>query len=598
MKHFKSFAALLLVLAFVLVPCAGAFAEETPAEQWDQLPLGTTGYAVKAPAGYSDLGITEEEDLLGVVANYYNPETELEIEVSRYAVAAEGFEAFAKAQAELFNGTGLEMTELCGLPAARYSAEWDFDGETYKNVTALFDAGSGYIAVDFNYFGKEADKTEEINAILATFGTVETENIRLGSSPYFVTLSKGYYKGEVTPEENAAGLVAYYLNDNLLFDFDVYENAAEGTLEEVAQQLCTADKGSELTLQDLNGVPAYTFTGHDVYDGVEYDTLTCVLDSTNGTFIAVVCWIDNEPMRESALQMLASLKTEDELIPDEPMTLRISDSSVCITLPSTFLSGGVSEEEFSEEGYVAYYYSPYTLFDFGVFQYKVEDELPTLTEFTEEDAADFNGTEIALDEEINGVHYTSYHSDEEYDGINYHCATYSFEEKGNYYQICFFWTDEDAEADVEAVMETLAPVEMTTLALCSDLSVTMPAGFETTPIEYEEYEGLTATKYEKAPLTFIVYDLPDLEGIQQYTLDEFAALECEQYNGTDLNFTEINGIPVAYYYYTDTDELCNSYAILTYCIRYGESGYLDIDFYIDDYVAMYQAQAVINSLTK
>lgn len=597
MKHIKSFAALLLTLALVLVPFAGVFADEAPAEeQRDQLPLGSADYAITVPAGYTDSGVTDEEYEFGLVAAYTNPVDGLEIDVSRFAVSADGFEAFAKAQAELFAATGFEVTEINGLPAARFDTEWNIDGANYMDKSIVLDAGSEYIILDFCYFSADGDKSAEIEEILATLAPAETEYIRLGSSPYFVTLTKGYYNGEVTPEENASGMVAYYLNDNLLFDFDIYENAAEGTLEEVAQQLCAADKGTDLALQDLNGVPAYTFNGHDIYDGVNYDTVTCVLESTNGTFVAVVCWIDNEPMRLAALNMLSSIKTEDELIPDEPMVLRIGASELSLSLPTTFVQGGVTEEEYEQDGYIGCYYSPYGLFDIDVYQFAVADELPTLAGFTEKDAADYNGTEIALDEQINGVALTSYRSVETYDDIDYQCLTYTFEEDGYYYQVCFYWTDADAAADVEAVMETLAPVEMTSEKIGrTDYSVTLPAGFEKTPVEYEGVD-VAAAKYEKDPLTFYVFDLIDTEN--HYSLEECAAAEVEYYNGTGLTFTEINGIPAAYYYYTRTDELFNTYGVLTYIIENGETGYVDFDFYIDDYVAMCQALDVINSLTK
>ena len=599
MKHMNKITALLLALILVLAPCAGVLAEENAAPaDWEQLPIGTTGYAIKAPAGYVDIGVTDEEFVLGMVSSFVNSDTDIDIDVSQFLPAAEGFEAFATAQCEMYNGTEFTMNEFNGVQAAGYRTEWIVNDEIYYNATVLFDAGAYYGEIDFNWFASAGDKSEECAQILRTFGKAETETVRLGSSPYVVYVTKGYYNGEVTSEEAAEGLINYYVNDNLLFDFDVYENAADESLSlaDVALQLCTVNKGSELVQRSFNGIPAYTFCGNDEYAGVTYETVTCVFESTNGTYIAIVCWLDNEAMRYAAMAMLETLTSVDSLIPNEPMTLRIGSSSLGITLPTTFVEGSVSEEEFEEEGYTACYYSPYALFDIDLYQCAIADELATLEEFTEKDCADYNGTELALDEEINNIHVTSYHSDEEYDGVNYHCATYTFEEDAYYYQLCFYWTDEDAEEDVEAVMETLAPIETETFTLGhSSYNITVPASMAVS--SYEDADtGMTSVKFEKDPLKFIVYSLSNSE--MHYSLEEYSRLECEYYEGTDLTVTEINGVPVAYFYYIRTDEYYNNFAVLTYCIETGSDEYIDIDFYLNGYVSMYQALDVINSITK
>ena len=601
MKHFRSLTALLLTLMLLLVPFAGVLAEGEPeAAEWEQLPLGSSGYAIKAPAGYTDQGVTDDEYVLGYVSTYTNPDTGIDIEVSQYAATEEGFQAFAEAQYNTYGGKNYSYEEdFNGMCVAGFENDWTLDdGSAFCSATVLLDAGESYICIDFGWAPDNEGARDAIIAMIATLGKAETIHVRLGSSPYFVTLPKGYYQGEVTSEEAATGIVAYYLNDNLLFDFDIYENYAgeDATLADVAMQLCAANGGSDLQQQEINGIPVYTYTGTSVYDGVEYETVTAVLESSNGTFIAVVCWIDDEPMRIAAMGMLGTIATEDELIPDEPMTLRIGASGYCITLPTTFVAGAVSEDEFEEEGYIGCYYSPYALFDIDVYQCPVEKEEPTLAAFTEKDAAKYNGTEISLDDEINGVPMTSYRSNETYNDISYRCLTYTFEEKGVYYQICFYWTDDDAEEDVEAAMETLAPVEMATMAIgSSPYVVTVPAGMEATEIEYEDDPDLKATLYKKEPLKFIVYETV-IEG-ESWTLEEFATAEANYYNGTGLTFSEINGIPVASYYYTRTDDQYNKYAVLTYCIKSGENGYIDIDFYVDDYVGAYQGIAIINTLT-
>ena len=598
MKYFRSLTALLLALLLVLIPAAGVFAEDETAE-WDQLPLGSSGYAIKAPAGYTDQGVTADEFAEGAACSYTNPITGVDIDVAEYAAAEEGFRAFSEALCAANEGAEYSYDEsFNGLCVAGYTTEWVKDGQTLLNATVLFDAGDIYVRISFNWPSDQEDALDLVRTMIGTIGKAETEHIRLGSSPYFVTVPKGFYTGEISSEEAARGLIAYYLNDNLLFDFDVYENIVDEslTLADVAMQLCAVNGGSDLKENSFNGIPVYTFNGHDEYDGIEYDTLTAVLDSSNGSIVAVVCWIDDEPMRTAALGMLSTIATEDELIPNQPMVLRIGSSDYCIALPTTFVQGAVAEEDFEEEGYAACYYSPYGLFDIDLYQCAIADELPTLEEFTEKDCADYNGTELALDDTINGVHVTSYRSDEIINGVDYKCLTYTFADETYYYQLCFYWNDEGVEADIEDVMETLAPIEKTVLQLGSSAyAVTVPAGMVGTVYEYEDEPELMCTGYELSPLSFTVYEMTAEE--QQFSLQEYATLEAEYYKGTDLTFTEINGIPAAYYYYVRTDALYNQYAVLTLCLKSGDTGYIDVDFRVNDYVAAFQAFDVINSLT-
>lgn len=598
MKHFKRITALLLVLALVLVPLA-ALAEGEPAEAAEtvQLPIGSSGYAITVPAGYSDVGVNNEEFALGAVSNYMNSDTAIDIEVYEFPAKTEGFEAFAAAQCELFNGTDFTAGKIAELPAAAFRTVWSTAEGVSNNIAVLIDTGKTYVEIDF-FWAAEEDKLDACIEMAKTFAKADTQFIRLGSSPYVVSALSGYYSGEVTSEEAAEGLIEYYLNDSLLFDFDIYENPIpEGyELSDVAIALCEANKGSGLTMRSFNGIPAYTFNGYDIYDGVKYDTVTCVLDSTNGTAIGIVCWLDNEAMRVAAEGLLSTLNTADTAVKDEPMVLRIGSSSLCISLPTTFVEAVGSEEEFKEEGYLGNYYSPYGIFDFDLYQCPVADELPTLEEFVMDDCNKYNGTELALDEEINGIAIASYSSVEVYDEISYQCETYTFQEGAYYYQLCFYWTDADAKEDVEAAIATLAPIEKKAVQLgASPYSVTVPADVEVM-VEESEDESLSIVRYSAPSFAFTVYELTNPE--VHYTLEEYAKLEAEYYEGTELTFSEINGVPVASYYYTHSDKYYNNVATLTYCIENGGNSYIDIDFYIEDYVSMYQALDVISTLTK
>ena len=70
-------------------------------------------------------------------------------------------------------------------------------------------------------------------------------------------------------------------------------------------------------------------------------------------------------------------------------------------------------------------------------------------------SAEYDGTEIVTDAEINGITVASYRSVEESEGASYNVITYAFEDNGEYVEVAFWLDGLTAEAEAEAIISTL-----------------------------------------------------------------------------------------------------------------------------------------------
>ena len=601
MKKMKSIAALLLALLLVLG--LGVAAEEET--ETAQLPLGLINYGLTVPTGFTDWGVSEDDLEDGNVATYVNTDIGIGIDVYTAAATEGSFESYVAACVEDFSATESEKLEIGGLEACRFLANDLYDNVNYRDIVYVINTGAYYTCLDFYWPDMENDKSETVASIVSTLAPLRMSQLRLGTSDYSVWMGEGYYASEITEEEANEGLVAYYCNDALLYDFDVYESTADYTFEEMGEQIKAAYPGSEVTLKSYNGIDAYVYEAKDEYDGVEYDTVNCLFSSENGTFIELVCWVDNPAMRYMAYAMLETLAPIEEKVSSEPMVLQVAGSDYEITLPVNFVGGAVSEDEWDDEGYIGNYYSPYSLFDFDVYQAdKSKQVSDKLDAFTEADAKEYNGTEICLDEDINGITVTSYRSVETWDDITYESATYTFEDEDYFYQLVFYWQDEDAYEDVQAVMETLAPMATKEIALgTSGYTLTVREDYAEEALDLGD-EDSTAVYYTSpaAGADFTVFEFNNLENRQSAV--EYAKAKAEEYQAADFRCSDIyeatNGMPAAFYVAKYTDEYIDPIWMCTLVVESGENGIVEVDFLFNEqnFVSYEQVIAIINTIAQ
>lgn len=135
-------------------------------------------------------------------------------------------------------------------------------------------------------------------------------------------------------------------------------------------------------------------------------------------------------------------------------TFRLGTSAYTIEIADSFVEGERSEEDIKDD-MVAYMQSPDTLMDFDVYQFSKEGYPDTLAEFAAQEAAEYQAAEVVTDGEVNGIAAAWYRATETYEGQEYSTLTYVLEDGGDYVEIAFWLDGETAEAEAQAIMNTL-----------------------------------------------------------------------------------------------------------------------------------------------
>ena len=104
---------------------------------------------------------------------------------------------------------------------------------------------------------------------------------------------------------------------------------------------------------------------------------------------------------------------------------------------------------------VAYMQSAETLLDFDVYQFSKDGYAEELAQFAAEEAEDYEAIEVVTDGEINGIACAWYRAEETYEDETYTTLTYVFEDGDDYVEIIFWLDGEEAEAEAQAIIETL-----------------------------------------------------------------------------------------------------------------------------------------------
>ena len=120
--------------------------------------------------------------------------------------------------------------------------------------------------------------------------------------------------------------------------------------------------------------------------------------------------------------------------------------TLTMKIPDSFVNGKVTSDDIAE-GQTAYYKSDETLLDFDVYEFPKEDDFGEFVKF-------FAGKKAAS-KTINGVNAAVYRSTDESDGQEYSTLNYMLEDEKEYVFIVFWLDGENAEAEAEAIINTL-----------------------------------------------------------------------------------------------------------------------------------------------
>ena len=133
---------------------------------------------------------------------------------------------------------------------------------------------------------------------------------------------------------------------------------------------------------------------------------------------------------------------------------RLGTSVYTVRIPDSFVEGERTEAE-TRDDMVAYMYSPDTSLDFDVYQFAREGYEDTLAAFVEAEAAEYAATEVVTDGNINGIDVAWYRAVDTWNGKAYDTLTYAMADGDDYVEIAFWLDGENAEAEAQAIIETL-----------------------------------------------------------------------------------------------------------------------------------------------
>lgn len=284
----------------------------------------------------------------------------------------------------------------------------------------------------------------------------ETQEIALGTSCMTMTVPAGFTRQAMTAEDTDDGMVAYYANDDMLVDFDVYHwaLASDETIESAAQAEA-AEYEAEVAQQEINGLTVYCYNAVEESEGKEYKTVTAMVED-DGYVVEIVFWADGENADDVIAEMLNTLtKTGCREVPEGVIAL--GTSSLTVKPEAAFVRGELSRED-TNDVQVGYFCSEETALDFDVYHWAMADG-ETLDTIAAAEAEEFEAE--VQETEFNGMKVLFYTAVEESKGTEYNTVSYLVQDTDaqgiDYVVEVVFWLDgENAAAEAEAIMATLS----------------------------------------------------------------------------------------------------------------------------------------------
>ena len=272
-----------------------------------QLQLGSSSYAISVPHSYRNGDVTIEEVQANQVAYFFSPNSKMDFDIYQFPRPHPelNFEEYLEKTASDFNGGSVRMRKINGIEVGTYKSREVYDGIEYDVMAALMEEGSECIEIVFWLDGENAE--QEATAILKTLSAVESYELRLGSSPFFLSVPVGYKAGELTEEDIEASAVGYYYSESSPLDFDVYQWDREGhTLEEYAIGEARLYEAERVEYRTVNDILLASYVSYEEYEGQMYSVANYLFE--NGSdLMEISFWLDGEIAVKQADRILSTL---------------------------------------------------------------------------------------------------------------------------------------------------------------------------------------------------------------------------------------------------------------------------------------------------
>ena len=272
-----------------------------------QLQLGSSSYAISVPHSYRNGEVTIEEVQANQVAYFFSPNSKMDFDIYQFSRPHPEltFEEYVEKTAADFNGGSVRTRKINGIEVGTYKSREVYDGIEYDVMAALMEEGGECIEIVFWLDGDNAE--QEATAILKTLSAVESYELRLGSSPFFLSVPVGYKAGELTEEDIEESVVGYYYSDSSPLDFDVYQWDREGhTLEEYAIGEARLYEAERVEYRTVNDILLASYVSYEEYEGQMYSVANYLFE--NGSdLMEISFWLDGEIAVKQADRILSTL---------------------------------------------------------------------------------------------------------------------------------------------------------------------------------------------------------------------------------------------------------------------------------------------------
>ena len=272
-----------------------------------QLQLGSSSYAISVPHSYRNGEVTIEEVQANQVAYFFSPNSKMDFDIYQFSRPHPEltFEEYVEKAAADFNGGSVRTRKINGIEVGTYKSREVYDGIEYDVMAALMEEGGECIEIVFWLDGENAE--QEATAILKTLSAVESYELQLGSSPFYLSVPVGYKAGELSEEDIEESAVGYYYSESSPLDFDVYQWDREGhTLEEYAIGEARLYEAERVEYRTVNDILLASYVSYEEYEGQMYSVANYLFE--NGSdLMEISFWLDGEIAVKQADRILSTL---------------------------------------------------------------------------------------------------------------------------------------------------------------------------------------------------------------------------------------------------------------------------------------------------
>ena len=133
--------------------------------------------------------------------------------------------------------------------------------------------------------------------------------VEVGSTGYCITIPEDYTAGELTEEDVADDMIAYYSSDSNPMDFDIYQFPTEGQSYMDYARSEAAEYGvapDDVADWQINGIDLAKYYSTEEYNGESFPCVTWIFESGDD-FVEIAFWLDGEGAEDLADQIINSL---------------------------------------------------------------------------------------------------------------------------------------------------------------------------------------------------------------------------------------------------------------------------------------------------